>query len=406
MTDDALDAPYVDLYTNPYPHYARAREAEGLTYLPEVDAWLVSRHADVREVLRRPEDFSSANALLADVHPSAAVLAELARGIGGGSTVVTADGEAHKRYRRPLNRGLSSGRVAEIIPFIRARAEALVGAFAADGRVELMASYARRLPGEVIGRLIGFDPSDVAFAVHGSYQAEALLFRALTDEEKVAAARDVVDLQHMLDRYARARRASPGEDLCTEMVLGLAPGTGELTLEQRGEIVSNLQNLLIAGHLTSTALIGTTLLHLLNHRDQWEAVCASPELIPSAVEEAARYDAAVQAFRRITTRTVALAGTTLPAGTHVLVAFGSANRDGARYERPDAFDITRPPARHLAFGHGVHGCPGSHLAREQVKITLETLAARLPGLRLDPVAPVAMVPTLIHRAPGALRLVW
>ncbi|SDI31054.1 hypothetical protein SAMN05421505_14338 [Sinosporangium album] len=398
--------PYADIYWDPYPLYARARAAEGLTFIPELDSWLVSRHADAREVLRRPEDFSSANAMLADIPPSPEVLAELARGIGGGGTVVTADGDAHRRYRRPLNRGLSSGRVAALIPFIEERAQALVDSFAGDGRVELMEGYARRLPGEVIGRLFGLDEADVAFAVHGGYQAEALLFHHLGDQERLRAARDMVDLQHMLDRYARARRERPREDLCSEIVMGLAPGADELTPEQRGEVVSNLLNLLIAGHLTTAALIGTSVLHLLSDREQWELLCASPELIPAAVEEAARYDTAVQAFRRITTRPVVLAGTALPAGAQLLVAFGSANRDEARYDRPERFDITRSPARHLAFGHGVHGCPGSHLAREQVRVTLETLTTRLPGLRLSPDLPVTMVPTLMHRSPRALELTW
>jgi cytochrome P450 len=190
------------------------------------------------------------------------------------------------------------------------------------------------------------------------------------------------------------------------MVQALAPGTAELTLDQRGELVSNLQNLLIAGHLTTTALIGTAVLHLLRHRAQWELLCTRPELIPAAVEEAARYDTAVQGFRRITTRPVTLAGTHLPAGAEVFVAFGSANRDEASYDRPDVFDITRTPTRHLAFGHGLHACPGAQLAREQVRITLETLTRRLPALRLAADQPVTMLPTLIHRSPQQLVLTW
>ena len=215
----------------------------------------------------------------------------------------------------------------------------------------------------------------------------------------------MVALQHLLDGYARARRDDPRDDLCSEMVSALAPGDGELSLEQRGEIVSNLQNLLIAGHLTTTALIGTALLHLLRDRPQWELLCARPELIPAAVEEAARFDTAVQGFRRVTTRPVTIAGTDLPAGAAVFVAFGSAGRDEDAGERLDVFDITRAPVRHLAFGHGVHGCPGSQLAREQVRITLETLTGRLPGLRLAPGEDSEMLPTMIHRSPRTLLVV-
>ncbi|WP_330294715.1 cytochrome P450 [Streptomyces sp. NBC_00503] len=397
-----------ELYLDPYPLYARARRAEGLTYVPEFDAWLVARDQDVREVLVRAEDFSSVNSLTPDIALSEAALGVLPRGFGPRPTVVTSDGAEHRRHRGVLNQGLSVPRVAAVLPYARECARELVDGIAADGSSELMAAYARRLPGQVVGRLIGLDPADVPAAVRGGYRAEELFFRPMSPQEQVAAAEDVVALQHLLDGYLRDRRASPRGDLCSAMVAALAPGEGELTLEQRHELVAGLQNLLIAGFLTTSALIGSTLLHLLRDRSQWEALCADPALIPAAVEEAARYDSAVQAFHRTTTRPVTLAGTKLPAGASVLVAYGSANRDEDRYERADRFDISRPEhRRHLAFGHGPHGCPGSHLAREQLRITLEVFTDRLPGLRLDPDGPPpAMRPTLIHRSPQTLHTTW
>ncbi|MFD9792678.1 cytochrome P450 [Streptomyces sp. NPDC059070] len=395
------------LQRDPYPHYARARRAEGLTFVPELDAWLVARDADVREVLRRPEAFSSANTLRPDVIPGPAVMAELGTGFGGRPVVVTSDGPHHHRLRAPLVHGLSPARVAAVLPYAAERAAELVDAFAARGRVELMGEFATRLPGEVIGRLIGLDPVDVPVAVHGGNRAEELLFRPLEETEQIAAARDVVTMQHLLDTYLRARRARPRDDLCTALLTALAPGTGELTLEERHELVSHLQNFLLAGHLTTTAQIGTTVLHLLRHRPQWELLCEKPELIPAAIEEALRYDTALQGFRRITTRPVLLSGTELPTGASVFVAFGAANRDARRHDRPDVFDITRKPSRHLSFGHGTHGCPGSQLAREQLRLTVDLLTRRLPGLRLpEDGPPLTMRPTMIHRSPEELHLVW
>ncbi|MCT9083648.1 cytochrome P450 [Streptomyces fulvoviolaceus] len=393
------------LQRDPYPHYERVRSADGLVFVAELDAWLVARDVDVREVLRRPEDFSSANALLPDVMPSPAALAVLGGGFGGRPVVVTADGDLHQRLRAPIVRGLSPARVAEVLPYTAERAAALVDAFVKDGQVELMSAYARRLPGEVIGRIVGLDPDDVPAVVHGGHRAEELLFRPLEEAEQVAAAEDVVAMQHILDRCVRERHARPREDLCTELVTSLTT-PGELTLEHRHELVAHLQNLLIAGHLTTTALIGTTVLHLLRNPSQWELLCAEPERIPAAVEEAARYDSTLQGFRRVTTVPVTLAGTELPAGATVFVAFGGANRDAARHPRPDEFDITRPPGKHLAFGLGVHSCPGSQLAREQLRLTLAELTSRLPGLRLAPDQPVTMRPTMIHRSPHRLHLAW
>ncbi|NUT27167.1 MAG: cytochrome P450 [Streptomyces sp.] len=397
---DVLD----ELQRDPYPHYDRARRAEGLTRVPELDAWLVARDADVREVLRRPDDFSSANSLRPDVLPSPAALAVLGGGFGGRPVVVTTDGDRHQRLRAPIVRALSPARVAAVLPYAAERAAALVDTFAEDGRVELMSAYARRLPGDVIGRIVGLDPVDVPAVVHGGHRAEELLFRPLEEGEQIAAAEDVVAMQRVLDRYVRERHADPREDLATEVVASVTDG--ELTLEHRHEAVSHLQNLLIAGHLTTTALIGTTVLHLLRHRRQWELLCAEPERIPAAVEEAARYDSVLQGFRRLTTCPVTLAGTELPAGEAVFVAFGGANRDPDRHARPDEFDITRSPERHLAFGFGVHGCPGAQLAREQLRLTLTELTRRLPGLRLAADHPVSMRPTMIHRSPHRLHLTW
>ncbi|MEV7980948.1 cytochrome P450 [Streptomyces sp. NPDC086519] len=396
---DRLD----DLMRDPYPLYTRARAAQGLVWVPELDAWLVARDEDVREVLRRTGEFSSANALRPDVMPAPAALAVLGGGFGGRPVVVTSDGERHQLLRAPLLRALSPARIAAAVPYARERAAALVDGFVTEGRVELMSAYATRLPGEVIGRIVGLDPADVPLVVHGGRRAEELLFRPLPEAGQVAAAEDVVAMQHVLDRYTH-----PREDLATDIVASVAePGHAELPLEQRHEAVAHLQNLLIAGHLTTTALIGTTVLHLLGHRRQWELLCERPDLIPAAVEEAARHDGALQGFRRVATRPVTLAGTELPAGAELFVAFGAANRDASRHPRPDTFDITRTaPARHLAFGFGAHACVGAQLAREQLRITVEELTRRLPDLRLTRGRPVTMRPTLIHRSPEELHLTW
>ncbi|MET7459132.1 cytochrome P450 [Nonomuraea sp. NPDC005501] len=392
-------------YRDPYPLYAEARRTPGLTFVPDLDAWLVSRREDVREVLSRPGQFSSAGALRPDVVPGGRALSEMAKGYGGARAVLTADGQAHRRLRRPLTRGLSPARIAAALPFVTERAEALIAGFAGDGRVEWMDAYARPLPAAVIGHLMGLDPADTPGAVHGGHQAEELVFAGLTEDQQVEAAKDVVTLQRLLDGYARARRTNPRDDLITEIVRDLAPGSGELTLGQRNEIVANVQNLLLAGHLTATALLGTVMLNLLRDRRQWELLCERPALIPAAVEEAVRFDAPIQGFRRTVTEDVTLGGTELHRDDMVFVSFASAGRDADPDTHPDTFDIARPVARHLSFGHGPHGCPGSHLAKEQVRITLELLVRELPGLRLDR-TDVTMAPTLIHRSPEALHLTW
>ncbi|GAA4902129.1 cytochrome P450 [Streptomonospora salina] len=398
----ALDA----VQRDPYPHYARARRQLGLTFATELDAWLVTRYADVREALARPEDFSSAGALRPDAVPGPRARAELAAGIGAGGVALSSDGAAHRRYREPHTRGLSAARFASVQDAISERTARIVDGLAAEDGADLVERLARRLPGEVIGHVLGLDPQDVPAAVRGGYLATELAFRPLEEDDQAAAAREIAQQQHRMDDYVRSRRAEPRDDLVTGFVHALAPGEGGLTREQRGECVSSLQNLLLAGHLTTSALMASTLLHLLRHREQWEALCAHPELIPDAVEECARFDAPIQGFRRRAVRDTALGGTALPEGAVVFVSFGAANRDPARFSRPDRLDVTRRPQGHVGFGHGVHACPGARLARAQLTTVLDELTRRLPNARLDPGSRIRMLPTMIHRSPERLDVRW
>jgi cytochrome P450 len=392
------------LYRDPYPVYARARAAPGLTFVAELDAWLVARHADVREVLGRPADFSSKGALRPDVLPGPRAFAELAGAPGGAPVVLSTDGEAHQRYRRPLTRGLSPARVAAALPFVTAAATDLVASFAKADRAEWMSGYARPLPAAVIGHLLGLDPADLPGVIRAGNRAEDLLFTPMPEEDQIAAAREVAALRHLLD--AHAARSRTQENLTGELARGLAPGPGEPTRDQRNEIASNVENVMLAGHLTTTALLGSVVHHLLRDRRQWELLCERPgELIPAAIEEAARYEAPVQGFRRRATRPLTLAGTDLAEGDTVFVSFASAGRDPGVYDRADSFDITRDQVRNLSFGHGAHACPGAFLAREQLRITLELLVRELPGLRLAS-EDVVMAATFIHRAPEELFLTW
>ncbi|MEY9928320.1 cytochrome P450 [Catenulispora sp. GP43] len=403
-------------FQDPYTAFAEERRNAGPAFVPALGAWVVARHEDVLDVLRRAEEFSSANTLPRDDMLPPAVRAELADSIGGRPVVVNSDGAAHRRYRAPLLAGLTPARVEQVVPFIEERAETLVEGFAGDGRVEFVGGYSSALASETIGRLIGLAPEDVAKAVYGTTQALVMYFFPVGDEQKAQAARKFAEMRAMIDDQVRARRAEPRDDLCGALVAALAPDGGELTLDQRHEVASNVLNLFIAGFITATPLLGTMVLNLLRHREQWELLCTKPELIPAAVEEAVRYDTSMQSVRRITTAPVTLAGVEIPAGATLLVALASANRDAAVHERPDIFDITRPAgtaagaaaARHLSFGHGPHACVGAQLFREEARATLRVLTERLPDLRLAPQEEGTMGRSAVPRDGSLqeLNLIW
>jgi cytochrome P450 len=194
--------------------------------------------------------------------------------------------------------------------------------------------------------------------------------------EAVAASADIV--RYLTELLAR-KRATPGEDLVTDLVRA-ADEDGALS-EQ--EMLSTIFQLVVAGHDTTTSLIGNGTVALLLHPEQRDALVADPALVPHAIEEILRWDAPVpHSTFRYATQDVALGGTVIPAFTQVIISLGAANRDPARYDCPQALDIARADTSHLAFGHGIHHCLGARLARLEGVIAFTTLHGRFPAMRL------------------------
>jgi cytochrome P450 len=401
-TYDPLGADLADTY----PFYARARREEPVFFAPRFQAWIVTRYDDVVTVLRNPEVFSSANALRPLVHYYPATLAELGKGYPLGLTAVGSDGADHQRLRAPFARGLSPERVNAVTQFIHEQANALVDRFIDDGNAELMEQYANPLPFRVIAYLVGVDEADMDEAYAGSVAHALLNLSQLPEGEQLQAARGSVAFQRMMARYIADRRAAPRDDLASEVVTALAPGTDPIPLEQEAEVIWALVGLVLAGHTTTSGMMGSGIRHLLSHRDQWALLCQQPELVRNAVEEIARYDTSVQGFFRITTKEATLGAVRLPAGAELMLAYGSANRDEALTSQADTFDITRPPTRHLAWATGPHRCVGAGLARAQLAATLAVLTKRLPRLRLSGDEGVELRPSLAMRGPRALFVDW
>lgn len=394
---------------NPYPFYARARQQEPVFWSAAVNAWVLTRYQDVRWVLRSPEVFSSANVLRPRVPippATAAVLGAGALSDPDPPGLASSDGAAHRRLRAPVAHGLSPARVEAAEPFIRARAEALVDTFESDGRAELIGQYATPLARSVIANVCGLDPDDMPVVAAGSARGNQLRLGRLAADQQPAAAHAAVAYQQMCARQVHARRAAPSDDLIGEFVAAVAPGDQPLTPADETEVTRTVATVITAGHVTTSALIGSTVRHLLTHRKQWELVCQQPDLIANAVDETARFDPPTQALLRVTTQPVTLGGHHLPERSEVLATLAAANRDPAVCENPDVFDITRPPTRHVAFGAGPHACVGAALGRRETQIAVEVVARRLPRLRLVAGQALTIKGTLMLRSLTSLHLTW
>lgn len=385
---------------DPYSFYKRARVEEPLFYSPLLNGYVLTRYDDILTVLKDPARFSSADTLSPIVEFTPEVFQVLRQGFPLVRDLVNSDGEEHKRLRAPFMKVFAPERLEAMEDSIRAIANRLVDDFVNDGQADIISQFAYPLPLEAILTMYGIPLDRMASLKQWCYDMNALISSPLTPEEQVQCARSMVAMQHFVAGLIEGRRNAPQNDLISNVL------TSDLNMP---ELVRILVGLIQAGHKTSSHLIGNALKHLLERPQLWQAICDDPSLIPAALEEVLRYDAPVPAMSRTTTQDVELAGVQLPKGTRIFLMYASANRDETKYSDGDRFDIERfkhAQANHLAFGHGVHHCIGSNLARREARIALEILSSRLPNLRLRPNQELTHVPTMIFRGFTDLFVEW
>jgi cytochrome P450 len=292
--------------------------------------------------------------------------------------MLSVDPPDHTRLRRLTSAAFSRPRVAALRPRVQAIADRLLDDLEARGDtvVDLVKGFAFPLPFTVISELLGVPEPDQDHL--GSWFTTLLAPSSAPEPpaEAVVASANIV--RYLTELLAR-KRAAPGEDLVTDLVH--AANHGGVLSEQ--EMLSTIFQLVVAGHDTTTSLIGNGTVALLLHPQQRDPLLADPTLVPHAIEEILRWDAPVQhSTFRYTTQDVAFGGTAIPAFAQVIISLAAANRDPARYDKPETFDIARADTSHLAFGHGIHHCLGARLARLEGAIALTILHGRFPTMRL------------------------
>ena len=385
----------------PYPFYAEARREEPVFYSPAFHMWVVTRYPDARAVLANPTIFSSRKTLDPIVQIAPEAYAVLASGPPVVPVLVNSDPPDHGRFRRVLNRAFSPPRMRLLEPGIREITHAHVDAIEPLGRADVMQTLAFPVPVRVIARLLGVGDEQAEQLGRWGRSLIALISSALDVEQQVAAATDVVNLQRFMADLVKRKRSEPGDDIASLM---LAAGEETFTDD---EVIYQLSGTLVAGHETTTYMIGNALHLLLREPEHWQAVVADRLLIPDAIEETLRADTSVPAFVRTATEDTEVAGTNIAKDENVLVVFASANHDEDHFPEPGTFDLHRTGrVGHMGFGHGIHSCVGAGLARLEGRVVLETLASRLPNLRLEPDQPLRHFPQLIFRGFERLDVAW
>lgn len=389
---------------DPYPFYRKAREEEPITFVPELDAWIVTSYKEIQRILLQPEIFSSRDTLTSPVQFSQRALEELVHGYLPVPIVLNSDGEEHTRFRVPLTKAFAPARIRALEPFIRSVAHKLIDAFFPARRTDIVSQFAYPLALEVVLTLLGIPSQDIERTRQWSQDWLMLMSVQLEEEAQVKCAQSTVAFQRYLAGLINERRNSPQDDLLSSLIL-YASGEEQEPLTET-ELVITLQGLILAGHESTTNMIGTGLLLLLERSERWRTLCEHPEYIPSTVEEILRYDAPIQMFARTTTCEVTVGGVTLPEEASLLLIYGSGNRDEAVFPQAEEFHLQRAPNHHLAFGHGVHFCVGAALARLEGRIAFEVLCQRLPNLRLVPGQVLTHIPTLLFRGYERIEVEW
>lgn len=396
-----------EMQQDPFPWYAALRRNAPVWTHPASGIVFVSRHVHVSQVLADPHTYSSRIASRPSAREvDARVRAILEEGFPAVPTLLTEDPPLQTRYRKAVGKALSTRRILALEGRIRALSAEILEAWPLRGRVDVMSTLSIPLPIRVIGHLLCMKPEVLQHVKRWSDASVAGLGVRITDEERIAAARSVVELQRYWQSELEARLAAPNDDILS--ALTQAELEDESGAERRldfPEMISILQQLMVAGNETTTKVINETF-KLLLENPRWIARMKSdPATIPAIVEESLRLASPNQGMFRYVTRETELDGIAIPQGALIWLMFGSANRDESVFPNPDAFDPERPNLKEsVAFGRGAHFCIGAPLARLELRVLFEQIAKRVASFALPRGFELRYEPSYVLRGLAALEL--
>ncbi|SOB85220.1 cytochrome P450 family protein [Streptomyces sp. 1331.2] len=380
-----------DFFQDPHAEYRRLNElgpVHRVEFPSGVRAWLVTGYEEAKQALTDPT-------VSKELYGPAGELAQ-----ANGNAVLRldppvndhmlySDPPRHARLRKTAMKALSSRVVHDFTPRIERIAQELLDGIEGKETVDLLAEYAYPFSCTVICELIGIDAAD-----RGEFEKSLTTQVSTADAaERHAAA---AAFGNYVNRLIDARERTGGNDLMSEL---LAPADDGDRLDRR-ELVAMVNVILLGSQETTSGLIGNAVLMLQDRPELRAQLLREPGLTPAFLEEVLRYESSgnISSYR-FTTAPVRIGGRTIEGGQILLVAVASANRDPRQFDRPHELDPHRADNRHLAFGHGIHRCPGAALARVDTRIGLSALLNRFPDLSLAvPAGELRWQPSLIARS--------
>jgi len=388
---------------DPTPFFAQLRERHPVWRVPATTLLLVSTWDLVFDAVGRTADFSSNLRSLVHRGPDGAPALFDMTPLGSNiETLATADPPAHTTHRRAVFPSLVERRMQAVEGVARAVAADLIGRFPASGPVDAVGAFSDLLPMTVLVEVLG---------ITGTATVSDLLAWAFDGTALLAGTNSLERMGELTERAAQAGRflgeclatAPPDPEAGIVGATARAVADGELTPE---EGVATLTILLGAGGESTTSLIGSSLRRLAEDPVLQDRLRRDPTLVPPFVEEVLRLETPFKGHFRHVRQDTTLGDTTVHEGDTLFLCWGSANRDGHRFDDPDALRLDRPnPREHLGFGRGVHHCVGAPLARMEARIAIEEILARTEGVVIDPTRPPHYVDSMFVRRLERLDLV-
>ena len=360
--------------------YHHALQEQPLYYDPRLGFYICSTYRLMREILRDTQRFSSMDSQRTDAlrPPPAEVLALRKEMLQQVHTLVTNDPPDHTRVRGMVNEPFRPRNIEALIGQIREIVDNTIDGFIDRGEFDAVADLAIPIPITVIADMLGVSRAMAAKIKEWSDASVEPLGMMISDERLIECTRLVKEFQEFMRAELEARRATPRDDLLTELVEARDETGKPFSM---AEMISLTSQFLVAGNETTTNGIAAGVQLLVDNPDQQQLLRADPSRVRVFINEVLRLESPVQGLFRIVTEDTQIAGVSLPKGARVMLRFAAANRDPGKFQRPDQLDVNRHNAgSNVAFGAGIHHCIGANLAREEMVQTFEALLHRTANL--------------------------
>ncbi len=372
---------------DPYPYFDHLRAQCPVQRESHHDVMMVTGYEEAISVFHDTATFSSCNSVTGPFpgfpvpltgDDVGALIEQYRDQLPFSDQLPTLDPPTHTAHRALLMRLITPKRLGENEAFMWRLADRQLDEFAAHGRCEFISEFASPFALLVIADLLGVPEAD-----HAAFRAELAAQRpgrAIGSSEQTMAHSPLEFLYARFTEYVEDRRANPTDDVMTGLATATFP---DGSLPEIIDVVRVAVNLFAAGQETTVRLLGSALQMLGERADLQQRLRGDRARIASFVEEMLRFESPIKGDFRLSRVPTTVGGVDIPAGTTVMVLTGAANRDPRRFERPEEFDPDRANARrHIAFGHGVHTCPGAPLARAEARISIERILDRMRDIRI------------------------